>query len=205
MIRINLLPARAEKKKETIKLQLILAGGVIFIVVVISFVVYFVVRSEASSLAAKITSGKAELEVLKGKIGELSKIEQQKKVVEEKLGTIKSLEAAKTGPVDLFKMISDSMPERAWLRTLKDDGKVVSISGYAANQEVMSELMKNLQKQKAFASVDLDVAQRVTEGETMTDVVNFDLRLNRVVAAKPKEKPAAPPPPPPPPPAPAGH
>lgn len=205
MIRINLLPARAEKKKESLKLQLTLAVGVIIIVFVSSFVIYFVVMSEASTLSSRITDGKAEIEILKTKIGELSMIEQQKKVVEEKLNTIKSLEAAKTGPVDLLKIISDAMPERAWLRALKDDGKVVTLSGYASNQEVMSDLMKNLQKQKKFSSVDLDVAQRVTEGETLSDVVSFDLRLSRVVAAKPKEKPVTPPPPPPPPPAPAKH
>ena len=91
MIRINLLPARAEKKKETVKLQLILASGVIVIVFVVSFVVYFVVMSEASALSSQITAGKSEIEVLKTKIGELSMIEQQKKVVEEKLNTIKSL------------------------------------------------------------------------------------------------------------------
>lgn len=203
MIRINLLPARAEKKKETVKLQLMLAAGVVVVVLIASFVAYFVIMSEASSLSSKITDGKAELEVLKGKIGELSKIEQQKKVVEEKLNTIKSLEAAKTGPVDLLKIISDAMPERAWLKSLKDDGKVVTISGYASNQEVMSDLMKNLQKQNKFVSVDLDVAQRVSEAETKTDVVNFDLRLSRAVAVeKRKEKPKTPPPPPP---APAGH
>ena len=194
MIRINLLPARAEKKKESIRLQLFAAGVVTVVVLIVSAVVYFVVRSEASTLSYKIESGKVELEDLKKKIGVLSEIEQQKKVVEEKLNTIKSLEAAKTGPVDLFKIIGDSMPERAWLKSLKDDGKTVFLSGYAANQEVMSDLMKNLQKQKRFASVDLDVAQGVTEGETKSDVVSFDLRLNRITAERLKDRGKIPPP-----------
>ncbi|MBI5969577.1 MAG: PilN domain-containing protein [Deltaproteobacteria bacterium] len=194
MIRINLLPARAEKKKESTRLQLMIAGGVTVIVLLVSFAVYLYEMSEASSQSSKITSAKAELEVLKGKIGELSKIEQQKKVVEEKLNIIKSLEAAKTGPVDLFKLIGDAMPERAWLKSLKDDGKTVSLTGFAVNQEVMSDLMKNLQRHKGFSSVDLIIAQVISEGETRSEVVSFDLKLNRVAAGeKSKDKGGLPP------------
>ncbi|MBE9529609.1 MAG: fimbrial protein, partial [Proteobacteria bacterium] len=92
MIRINLLPVRAAKKKESVRFQYTVAGLVTFLALAASLAVYFTARSEASVVAGQISSGQQELTQLKKKIGELSKIKKQKKVVEEKLKIIKNLE-----------------------------------------------------------------------------------------------------------------
>lgn len=187
MIRINLLPVRAAKKKESIRFQLTVAGLVTFLVFAVSIAAYMVVRSEAADQRFQIASGQQELEVLKKKIGELSKIKEQKRVVEEKLKIISQLEANKTGPVKLFQRISGSMPEKAWLRTLRDSGGVITIDGYAADDEIVADTMRGLEK-FGLGNIELEVAQRVVEKETGVEVVSFIIKIERQAPPKPEEK-----------------
>ena len=187
MIRINLLPVRAAKKKESIRFQLTVAALVTFLVFAVSMAAYLVVSSEAGNLKDQITSGQQELESLKKKIGELSKIKEQKRVVEEKLRIISQLEANKTGPVKLFQRISNSMPEKAWIRSLRDNGNVIAIDGYAADDEIVADTMRGLEK-FGMGNVELDVAQRVIEKETGVEMVSFVIKIERQAPPKPEEK-----------------
>jgi len=188
MIRINLLPVRAAKKKESIRFQLTVAGLATFLVLAVSMAAYLVVASEASSLKGQIASGQQELDQLKKKIGELSKIKEQKRVVEEKLRIITELEANKTGPVKLFQRVSSAMPEKAWIRSLKEDGSVISIDGYAADDEIVADTMRGLER-AGLGNVELDVAQRVMEKETGVEVVSFSIKVERKAPRRqPEEK-----------------
>jgi len=179
MIRINLLPVRAAKKKEFIRFQLTIAALLTIFVVSLSLVYFLIVRSEVGMLNANITRGEAELVQLKRKVGELSRIKQQKKVVEEKLKVIKSLEAARTGPTTLFRTVSNAIPQKAWLSAFRDHGSMITLNGYAYNDEVVAEYMRRLQRELKVGAVELDVLQRITEKETGADVVKFVINLSK--------------------------
>ena len=129
MIRINLLPVRAAQKKESIRNQFVMLAVATVVVLLVSLGVYYTVRSEASGVAADIAKNKAELDMLEKKIGELTRIREQKRVVEEKLNIINTLEAARSGPVDLFKKISAAIPEKAWLTSLTETNAAIALQG----------------------------------------------------------------------------
>jgi len=179
MMRINLLPVRAARKREFIRFQLTVAGLVTIFVISLSLVYFVIVRGETNELRQEISRGEQELAQLRRKVGELSLIKQQKKVVEEKLRVINSLEAARTGPTSLFMIVSNSIPEKAWLSAFQDKGKVVTLNGYAYNDEVVAEFMRRLQRELKMGAVELDVVQRVTEKETGAEVVKFVINLQK--------------------------
>lgn len=187
MIRINLLPVRAAKKKESLRFQLTVAGLVTFLVFAVMMAFYMTKRSEASNLAEDLSRGRTELDELAKKIGELDKIKEQKRIVEEKLNVIRSLEAAKTGPVNLFSRVGGAIPSNAWLSSIKDEGAIVVLKGFASDDEVVADFMRGLQRHKELGNVELEVAQRTVEKETGADVVGFTIRLEKQVE-KPKEK-----------------
>lgn len=189
MIRINLLPVRAAKKKESIRFQLTVAGLATFFVFAVSMAGYVMVRSEASSLSDQITSGDQELAELKKKIGELSKIKEQKRIVEEKLRIINQLEADRTGPAKLFRAIADAIPSKAWLRSIKDEDFQIAVEGFASDDEAVAEFMRGLEKAAIGSAVDLDVAQRVVEQESAVEVVSFIIRIEKQRPVSHEEKP----------------
>jgi type IV pilus assembly protein PilN len=179
MIRINLLPVRAAKKKESVRFQLTVAGLITFMVLAVSFALYFSAGSEASALSAELRRGQDELVQLKKKIGELSKIKAQKKIVEDKLDVIKKLEAARTGPAELFDMISESIPDKAWIKSFKDRGPKVILQGYAASDEVVAEFMRRLQRNKRLKGVELEVVKSEVDRKTNIEIVSFVIRLEK--------------------------
>ncbi|MFQ5428018.1 MAG: PilN domain-containing protein [Thermodesulfobacteriota bacterium] len=179
MIRINLLPIRAARKKEFIRFQMTIAALATIFVISISLAYFFTVRSEARMLRDDIVRGEEELKQLRRKVGELSRIKQQKQVVEEKLRVINGLEAQRTGPTTVFRIVSNAIPKKAWLTAFKDQGSVVTLTGYAFNDETVAEYMRRLQKSLKIGAVELDVVQRIVEGETGSDVVKFVINLEK--------------------------
>ncbi len=179
MIRINLLPVRAAKKKESLRFQLTVAGLITFFVVALVTIVYIAVNSEVADLRSEIQRSEEELKALKARIGELAKIKEQKKVVEEKLAIIKELDAARSGPVDLLVKISNAIPRRAWLNQLKDEGRQIILKGAALSDDVVADFMRGLERYADLGRVELEVARRAKDAETGRDVVNFTIRLEK--------------------------
>ncbi|MBI5599528.1 MAG: PilN domain-containing protein [Deltaproteobacteria bacterium] len=179
MIRINLLPVRAAKKKESVRFQLTVAGLVTVSVIAISVAAYFKLGSDASLLKMDIDSAGKELQDLKRQVGELSKLKEQKRVVESKLGVVKRLEGARTGPVELFTKVAGSVPQRAWIYSLQDRGKVITVNGYAGKDEDVAEFMRGFEGYGAFKKVELIVAQRSKTKTAGRDLVEFTIVVER--------------------------
>jgi type IV pilus assembly protein PilN len=175
MIRINLLPVRAAKKKETVRFQLTIAGLVTFFVIAITILFYISYRSDVASLKQDIEAGKSELAVLKSKIGELAKLKGQKRVLEDKLKIVRKLEDAREGPVDLFTRLSASIPEKAWLNSMVEKGDSLTLVGVAAYDDIIADFMRNLKMQK-FKNVELVIAKRA---KGSTKMVDFTLKADK--------------------------
>ncbi|OGQ59674.1 MAG: hypothetical protein A3J24_10195 [Deltaproteobacteria bacterium RIFCSPLOWO2_02_FULL_53_8] len=189
MIRINLLPVRAAKKKESQRFQLTVAGLAIVLIIIISFGIYLYASGEARALSDQVAADKKELEQLALKIGVLSKIEDEKAVVQGKLDTIKTLEENKTSSIKLLKLISLSMPEKAWLASIKDAGESISIKGYAADEKNVADFMRKLLEHSAeLGKIELIQAQRAVEKETNAELMNFEITIFRPVKEDKEKK-----------------
>lgn len=175
MIRINLLPVRAAKKKETVRFQLTIAGLVIFFVIAATFLFYLSYSSDVSTLREDIEAGNSELAMLKSKIGELAKLKGQKRVLEDKLKIVRKLEEAREGPVELFRRLSASIPDKAWLNSMVEKGNSLTLTGVAAYDDVIADFMRNLEEQE-FKNVELVVAKRA---RGKTKLVEFTLKVNK--------------------------
>ncbi len=175
MIRINLLPVRAAKKKETIRFQLTIAGLFTFFVIAATVLFYISYRKDVAVLKTDIEAGKAELTALKSKIGVLSKLKGQKRVLEDKLKIVNKLEEARKGPVELFERLSNSMPEKAWLTSLIEKGDTLTLTGVAAYDDIIADFMRNLKEEK-FKNIELIVAKRA---KGKANLVDFTLKVNK--------------------------
>ncbi|MDO8427361.1 MAG: PilN domain-containing protein, partial [Deltaproteobacteria bacterium] len=80
---------------------------------------------------------------------------------------------------NLFKRISGAIPEKAWLQSIKDDGTLVVLKGYAADDEIVADFMRGLQRNKELGSIELEIAQRAVEKETAVELVSFTIRLEK--------------------------
>lgn len=160
MIRINLLPYRASKKKETASQQLMAMGGVLMIALAVVGVVYYVTLGKISTTRQEITRSEEELANLKKKIGEIDNLKRLQAEVQRKLDILNQLRKEKTGPATRLARMSDIVPEKMWLTRYQENGLNVSISGLAYNEELIAELMQRIQASDEFGNVELQVSEQ---------------------------------------------
>src|SRR3989337_3156185 len=98
MIRINLLPVRAAKKKESIRCQMTVAGLIIVMALIILAGVFIKLKSDVSELKDNIAAGEKELKELQVKVGELAKLKDEKRGVQGQLAVVRQLAAARPRP-----------------------------------------------------------------------------------------------------------
>ena len=160
MIKINLLPLRASKKKETIRQQVSILALSVIGVLVIGLSVYALLLNKINTTKAQIESSQSELQSLKAKIGAIDNIKKLQEDVKKKLDVLNKLRREKSGPASRLAALSDAVPEKLWLTRYAESGGNVSVSGVAVNEELIALFMKNLQASGAFNNVELQVSEQ---------------------------------------------
>jgi type IV pilus assembly protein PilN len=172
MIRINLLPFRAARKRENIRRQIsIYALVVIFIVLVLGYYTIHL-KGTVSDLRAKEKQANTELASYKKVLDEIKALEGKIKEIKTKLDVIKELEKGKTGPVLLLADVADSVPEnKLWLTSYSESEGTLDLTGTAMDNETVALFMNNLENTERINSVDLKSA-------TLRDLQEYNLKVS---------------------------
>uniref|UniRef100_C6E0T0 Fimbrial assembly family protein n=1 Tax=Geobacter sp. (strain M21) TaxID=443144 RepID=C6E0T0_GEOSM len=160
MIKINLLPLRASKKKETIRQQVSILVICVVGVLVVGLSLYGVLRGRIAATTAEIANSESELSSLKTKIGTMDNIKKLQQEVKKKLDVLNQLRRAKTGPASRLAALSDALPPQLWLTRYAENGNNVAIAGVAMSEELIAIFMKSLQASGAFSNVELVVSEQ---------------------------------------------
>ncbi len=156
MIRINLLPFRAARKKENIRRQLtIFTLAVVFALVVMAY--YFMKLSTTLSDRKKEEQQiKVELAGYKKTIERINNLEKKIAEIRKKLDVIKDLEKKKIGPVLLLDQIAVAVPkEKLWLTSFVEKKGKLTLNGTAMDNETVAVFMTNLENAELITAVDL--------------------------------------------------
>lgn len=162
MIRINLLPVRAARKKENIRRQV----SMFFLCVVfgICVMVYLTlsISSNISAVNDDIEEVQAELAQYEDKAQRVKKIKAELKKLEDKMDIIVKLEADRTGPVRFMDALTGFVtPERIWLTSLSEGQGRLNLSGIAADNKVVADFMTDLEGSVLFENVDLVSSKQI--------------------------------------------
>lgn len=161
MIKINLLPVRATKKKETAKQQLLIFAASLVAVLVLAAAAYSMVLFNIKSTKSDIEKSDKEIQRLKSVIGEIDNIKKLQDEVKKKLDVLNRLRQEKTGPAIRLAKLSDAIPEKLWLTRYSESGEAVSIGGIAFNEDLIAAFLRNLQASGEFDNVELQVSEQV--------------------------------------------
>jgi type IV pilus assembly protein PilN len=161
MIKINLLPVRATKKKETQKQQLYIFVLALIVFAGLAFLVFSYEMIKIKTTANDIERSTKEIERLKTVIGEIDNIKKLQDEVKKKLDILNRLRKEKTGPAIRLAKLSDATPEKVWLSKYVESSGTVSISGIAFNEDLIAAFLRNLLASDEFINVELLVSEQV--------------------------------------------
>ena len=160
MIRINLLPFRAARKKENIRRQVSIFS-LMLVLVILSLVYYTTwVDRKIEHLNSGISQLKGQIALYKDKADEVTSIKKKLKILEQKLAIVQSLEAKRKAPVSLIEAFTQLIvPERMWITSLKTDQKSVVLQGLAFDNKTVADFMTRVEQSSLFSGIDLKTLQ----------------------------------------------
>ncbi|MBU1225389.1 MAG: PilN domain-containing protein [Gammaproteobacteria bacterium] len=155
MIRINLLPhrelARAARRRQfNLLLGIAVAAGALIVVLGHS-----VIAARQSTQEARNAFLDQEIAKLDGQIGEIKKIREQTQALLERKQVVETLQSNRTEVVHLFDQMIRLLPDGLYLKSFKQAGDVVTISGYTQSSARVSTLMRNLDNSPWFEAANL--------------------------------------------------
>lgn len=164
MIRINLLPIRAAKKRELGRQWLVLFALMFIGSLVGNYFWWDHSQKTLSAIQARVTKYQQDLATLNKIIGEVKNIRAEKAEMEQKLGTLKKLRDGRTGPVRAMDELAQLLPEHVTLRAWEESGGKVTFTGWGASHEEIANFLKKLKTAQHFSDPQLKTARQSAEG-----------------------------------------
>jgi type IV pilus assembly protein PilN len=156
MIRINLLPFRAARKKENIRRQVSIFLLSLAFMLIILFYFNFSLSSKIGNLNTKIKETQTELEKYAKINKEIEEIKKKLDNLKKKMAVMDTLEANRFAPIRLMDTMTQVVvPKRMWFTNMQSKGEKVSITGVALDNTTVADFMIRLENSGLFNEVDL--------------------------------------------------
>jgi len=188
MIRINLLPYREEelKRRKRSFFALLILGGILGGLVVLLFAGFMAVRIADQN--ARNSLIKAENTKLDGQIKEVATLKDEIQALKARQDAVEDLQADRNQPVYLMNELVQQTPEGIYLKSIKQDGQRVALSGYAQSNERVAEYLRNLGNNSAWLQrPDLLEIRAATAGQGKDAKNVFEFSIN-VGIKRPRDK-----------------
>lgn len=182
MIRINLLPHREEKRKARRIQFFVLVGLVSVLAGLIVFLGYTIVNGYIANQDERNEFLKKEIAVLDKQIEEIRRLKEQTQWLLSRKQVIESLQADRAEAVYLLNEMVKQVPEGVYLRSLKQDGRKVSLSGYTQSNARVSTLMRNLEASPWLESPVLVEIKAATVDKRRVSEFSMTVMLSRTPA-----------------------
>ena len=192
MIRINLLPHRAEKRRAQ-QIQFI-AFSVISIIlgaVIVGFV-HVAIMAQIDNQERRNAYLSKEIVVLDKQIDEIKKLREQTKSLLARKTVVENLQSTRADVVHLLDQVLRILPDGVYLKSLRQSGNKISVIGYAQSNARVSTLMRSIQDSPWLDTPTLIEIHATAVGAARLSEFSLNFNLTKLAAtASPTAKPAA--------------
>ena len=177
MIRINLLPHRAEKRRAR-QLQFAILSGISLIAgILIVGLVHVAIDSRISYQERRNDYLKQQIVILDKQIAEIKKLREQTQSLLARKTVVENLQSTRSNVVHLLDQMLRILPDGIYLKSLKQTGDKISIVGYAQSNARISTLMRAVEDSPWLNSpILVDIHASTTAGARLNEFsLNFNL------------------------------
>jgi len=185
MILINLLPVRAQRKRQALLQYFVVSGAGLIVLGIVLFVLNGNMNSQVTTLEAKNKEVANEIENLKKIIGEIEVYEKMIAERQKKKDIIEDLKKGRQGPVRILDEVALRIPKRVWLTRLRNRESAITFRGLAVNQRVVADFMKALGESEYFSSVNLREIKKAESDSIEFKIHEFEVSANIVNTQEP--------------------
>ena len=179
MIRINLLPFRAARKKENIRRQI---SVFLLSIIFTSLALYHY----HSTLSEDITTLTGQAKAVRTKVHEKQKaarevdrIKKELDMLKVKMDGIKLVKVRRKEPVQLLDSMTQVIIEkRMWFTRFTANDNTVGITGIALDQKTVADFMIRLENVGLFSNVNLSLLRQITIDEL--NLKSFEIMCDKI-------------------------
>ena len=205
MIRINLLPYRESKKKESVLKQINIFLVIFFIVFVILLYYNIWLGKKIDDLNTKIINTKAMVTQAETQSKKVDQIKKDLEKLGHKTDVIKSIETIRRAPVILLetmtKMVAEntstSTPDtsadndnkpvkRLWFTSFEASGGKINIKGIALDNKTIADFMSRLEESTLYNNVNLTTIKQ--QEINKLNLKHFEIECVIASLKKPEKK-----------------
>ena len=192
MIRINLLPHRALKRKALQRQFFIVASVVALIGAGIWFLVHTLLASQIETQLARNHFLEQKIAELDKQIEEIKRLREQTAQLLARKQVVESLQANRAEAVHLLEELVRQLPDGVYLKAVKQTGQRVAINGYAQSNARISTLMRNLESSPWLEQPSLIEIKTALQGNQRLSEFQLNVNLTRAQPEDAKSRKPAP-------------
>jgi type IV pilus assembly protein PilN len=188
MIRINLLPFRAARKKENIRRQVSVFLLSLVLVVIVASWFNFILSGKITSLNKQIEDTKAQVDKYNKINKEIANIKKKLNILNKKIEVIKSLDLTRKAPVEFLDDMSKIVVEKQmWLTEIQEKSGKFKVVGIALDNPTIAEYMSRIEASQKYVNVKL---VSITQNTSVKGLIlkKFDIRFQKATPKKQPEK-----------------
>ncbi|WP_282276285.1 PilN domain-containing protein [Stenotrophomonas sp. PS02297] len=159
MARINLLPWRAERRKQRQREFYAMLGLAAVAGVLLSLLLYFYYDGQVSGQNERNAYLEAEIAKVKEQNKEIDRLDSQKKRLLARKQVIEELQGKRSQMVHLFDALVRTIPDGVVLTALKQEGETLTLEGRTQSNARVSTYMRNLEGSGWMSNPELTVIE----------------------------------------------
>ena len=188
MILINLLPHREVARKARRQQFYAMVGAAVVLGALVVSLVYAVIDARISNQVDANSFLKKEIAVLDKQIAEIKRLKEQTQALLARKQIIEDLQRDRGETVYLLSELVKQVPDGVYLKSLKQEGLKVNITGYAQSNARVSALMRNLEASPWLERPQLIEVKAVVLNGRRSNEFAMNFWLTRATAEQAKDK-----------------
>jgi type IV pilus assembly protein PilN len=190
MAKINLLPWRAERRKQRLQEFYTMLGvaGVAGVLVSLLIVVYYMGQIDAQNNRNAYLSD--QIKLLDKQIAEIAELDKKKAGLLKRKEVIEELQASRSQMVHLFDELARTIADGTQITSLAQNGNDLTLLGRAQSNARVSSYMRNLDASGWMGNPDLDIIELRGADPALPNEFSLKVKLKNPNEAKDGEKPA---------------
>ncbi|SEO45610.1 MULTISPECIES: PilN domain-containing protein [unclassified Luteibacter] len=179
MARINLLPWRAERRKQRER-EFYIQLGVAFAAALVALIAWsFWMDARIENQGERNAYLQAEIKQLDDRITKIKDLEKVRSDLLQRKQIIEQLQANRSQMVHLFDEMVKTIPASARLSGMKQSGDSMSLDGVSQSNSSVAEYMRNIEASPWMGHADLRKTENTHDASRMPYSFGLDVRLNK--------------------------
>ncbi|MCC7120832.1 MAG: PilN domain-containing protein [Gammaproteobacteria bacterium] len=177
MARINLLPWRAELRKQRRNEYLGIVGAFAALAVLVWGGIHFHFKERIEFQNERNDYLRSEITSLDKKIKEIQELEKEKERLIARMKAIETLQSSRPIIVHIFDELVTSLPDGVYLKEIAQNGTAITLKGVAESNARVSSFMRNIEKSQWLKDPKLEIIQ--SSDDSGRRIANFTLRMTQ--------------------------